>query len=289
MDFARVGKIGSFIRQKNLAFAANYKIKTGQRIVTANGTLSFSRATMYDQISAAKKKSVSAVDKARLASIKRKLLSGRKLSEAEMIFLRENDPKTYKKAKYAEDAREELKVALKSAKTKQEARQAVMQAMAKISAETSAELSSLQNGGAGGGVDMNFSGADFSAEIPAVESPDISADAEISVSANKEISADFQEVTSEISETTNTNLRAGNSLAQDDKNSDGPLDIIDKFIIAIRAVQDEWTQFSRSDEYKDLPEDFSEGGVKLKPFVPSFKAVDAVLAYRDAMNYRSAV
>lgn len=289
MDFARIGKIGSFIRQKNLAFAANYKIKTGQRIVTANGTLSFSRATMYDQISAAKKKSVSAVDKARLASIKRKLLSGKKLSEAEMIFLRENDPKTYKKARYAEDAREELKAALKSAKTKQEARQAVMQAMAKISAEASAELSSLQKGGAGGGVDMNFSGADFSAEIPAINSPDISADAEISVSANEEISADFQEVTGEISEAASKNFSAENSLAQDDKKSNSPLDIIDKFIIAIRAVQDEWQNFSRSDEYKDLPEDFLEGGVKLKVFVPNFKAIDAVLAYRDAMNYRSAI
>lgn len=287
MDFARIGKIGSFVRQKNLAFAANYKIKTGQRIVTANGTLSFSRATAFNQVASAKKKTVSAVDKARLASIKRKLLSGKKLSEAEMIFLRENDEKLYKKAKYAEEVREELKEALKSAKTKQEAQQAVTQAMVKISATASAEFSAVKNGG-GAGASMSF-GTDFSGEVPAVSSPDISADAEISVSANEEISADFQKVTGEISAATNENLSAENPLAQDKEDSDGPLDIIDKFIIAIRAVQDEWLNFSRSKEYKNLPEDFSEGGVKLKPFAPSLKAIDAVSAYRDAMNFRSAV
>ena len=282
MDFAGIGKIGNFVRQKNLAFAANYRIKTGQRIVSANGTLNFSASNMFSQVASAKKKTLSTVDKARLATIKRKLMSGKKLSEAEMNYLREKDPKMYKKAKYADDAREELKAELKSAKTKQEARQAVMRAMSKVAAEASAELSSLQNGGAGGGAagGTDFTGADFSA------------DAEISVSANEDIAADFQETAGEISEATAENFNetaTENPVAQNDENSSGPLDIIDKFIMAIRALQDEWTQFSKSDEYKELPEDFLEGKVKLKIFVPNFKATDAVLAYRDAMNFRSAV
>ena len=296
MDFAGIGKIGNFVRQKNLAFAANYRIKTGQRIVSANGTLNFSASNMFSQVASAKKKTLSTVDKARLATIKRKLMSGKKLSEAEMNYLREKDPKMYKKAKYADDAREELKAELKSAKTKQEARQAVMRAMSKVAAEASAELSSLQNGGAGGGMSggggTDFTGADFSGEVPAVDSPDISANAEISVSANENIAADFQETAGEISEATAENFNetaTENPVAQNDENSSGPLDIIDKFIMAIRALQDEWTQFSKSDEYKELPEDFLEGKVKLKIFVPNFKATDAVLAYRDAMNFRSAV
>ena len=286
MDFTRIGTIGSFIRQKNLAFAANYKIKTGQRIASANGTLNFSASNMFSQVASAKKKTLSAVDKARLATIKRKLMSGKKLSEADMNYLREKDPKTYKKAKYADDAREELKAELKSAKTKQEARQAVMRAMAKVAAEASVELSAAKNGGAGGGAagGTDFTGADFNGEVPAVDSPD--------VSANENIAADFQKTAGEISEAANENFsetRAENPVAQNDENSSSPLDIIDKFIMAIRALQDEWAQFSKSDEYKELPEDFLEGKVKPKIFTPNFKAVDAVLAYRDAMNFRSAV
>ena len=80
MDFTTIGKIGSFVKQKNLLFAANYKIKTGQRIVDANGNLSFSKASMFDQINQAQKKSQSELDKARIASIKQKLMSGKKLS-----------------------------------------------------------------------------------------------------------------------------------------------------------------------------------------------------------------
>ena len=103
MDFSGIGKIGSFVRQKNLLFAANYKIKTGQRLVDDSGRLNFTRSTMFDAVNAAQKKSLKEVDQARLAAIKQKLRSGRKLTSAEMNFLRENDTKTYKKAKYAEE------------------------------------------------------------------------------------------------------------------------------------------------------------------------------------------
>ncbi len=307
MDFTGIGKIGNFVKQKNLIFAANYKIKTGQRIVDSNGRLNFSKSTMFEQIVAAQKKSKSEVDKARLSSIKQKLLSGKKLTESEMNFLRENDPKTYKKAKYADDAREELKAALKNAKTKQEAQQALMQAMVKVAAEATAELAALKNGAAGGG------GAGAGADLGAENLPD----AEGMVSANAEMSADFQENISEISEATNQNVAENseamnqnlgetsdeNSVAQNEnpnspqENDDeefSAADIVDKFIMAMRALQDEWLQFIKSDEYKDLPENLQEEidskihGRK-KSYTPDFKAIDAILAYQSAMSAGDAV
>ena len=158
MDFAGIGKIGAFAKQKNLLFAANYRIKTGQSIVDGNGRLTLTKSTMFNSIQTSKKNSVSAADKTRLASIKAKLKSGKKLSEAEMNYLKEKDPKTYKKAKYADEAREELKNELRSAETKQEAREAVMRAVAKIAADCSADFDALK-GGAGGGI--SFGGGDM--------------------------------------------------------------------------------------------------------------------------------
>lgn len=260
MDFSGIGKIGSFVRQKNLIFAANYKIKTGQRLVDDSGRLNFTRSTMFDAVNAAQKKSLKEVDKARLALIKQKLRSGRKLTSAEMNFLRENDAKTYKKAKYAEEVREELKDALKSAKTKNEARQAVMQAMVKVSSEASAEFAALKNGGGG---EMDVGDINLGGGM---------------VSANEAISADFQAATGEISAVTSENL-SGETAAENSSN-DTSDDILDKFIIAIRALQDEWANFADSDEYKNLPED----ALDAKKFV----ALDAILAYRKSMNYRSA-
>ena len=65
MDFTTIGKVGSYIKQKNLAFAANYKIKTGQRITDGNGQLSFTQSTMFDQIQKSAKKTAADVKSAR--------------------------------------------------------------------------------------------------------------------------------------------------------------------------------------------------------------------------------
>lgn len=300
MDFAGIGKISSFVKQKNLVFAANYKIKTGQSIVNGSGGLTLTKASFFNQVQTSKKSSTSTVDKARLASIKQKLRSGKKLSAAEMNYLKEKDPKTYKKAKYADDAREELKTELKNAKTKQEARQAVMHAMAKIAADCSADFEALK-GGAGGGGGMTSGGADMNIS---------GADAPISMNVDagaENISVDSQNVTAEnsniatsenISTNENPSAQNENSLAQDNKfqvdeeESDSAFDILDKYIIAIRAVQDEWLNFIKSDEYKELPEDIFEAaefklhGVKKNKFSTT-QAADAILAYRAAMNYRA--
>ena len=164
MDFTGIGKIGTFAKQKNLLFAANYRIKTGQSIVDGSGRLTLTKSTMFSSIQTSKKKSVSAADKTRLASIKQKLKSGKKLSAAEMDYLKEKDPSTYKKAKYADEAREELKAELQQADTKQEARQAVMRAVAKIAADCSADFEALKGGAGGGGGGVNF-GGDFSVDM----------------------------------------------------------------------------------------------------------------------------
>ena len=145
MDFATMGKVGSYIKQKNLSFAANYKIRTGQRVMDNSGNLNFAETSMYDQINKATKKTEDEVKAARLRSIKQKLMNGKKLSDEEMGFLLKNDRDLYKKAKHADDAREELKSELKGAKSKQEAREILTRAMVKASAEATAELLYAKN------------------------------------------------------------------------------------------------------------------------------------------------
>lgn len=280
MDFTGIGKIGAFAKQKNLLFAANYRIKTGKSIVDGNGNLTLTRATMFNSIQSSKKNSVGAADKTRLASIKAKLKSGKKLSAAEMNYLKEKDPSTYKKAKYADEAREELKAELQQADTKQEARQAVMRAIAKIAADCSADFDALKGGAGGGGIsfggdisaDMNFGGAEnFSAENISAESlstENISS-GEVSTAEN---------LTNAENISTNENSAQNNLQVDGEEKSEGASDILDKYIYAIRAVQDEWLNFIKSDEYKDLPEDIfgTQGGKNL---------VDAILAYKKSMEY----
>jgi len=298
MDFAGIGKISSFVKQKNLVFAANYKIKTGQSIVNGNGGLTLTKASFFNQVQTSKKSSTSAADKARLAAIKSKLKSGKKLSAAEMSYLKEKDPKTYKKAKYADEAREELKAELRSAKTKQEAREAVMHAMAKIAADCTADFEALKGGaGGGGGGSMNVSGADMN--ISGTDAPismNVDAGAENisveNVSTENVSSGETSNVaTSENLSTNENSFVQGTNSTENEDSADSAADIMDKYIYAIRAVQDEWLNFMKSDEYKELPEDIFEAAemqihvIKKNKFSDS-QAADAILAYRAAMNYR---
>ena len=302
MDFTGIGKISSFVKQKNLAFAANYKIKTGQSIVNSSGGLTLTKATFFSQVQSSKKSSTSTSDKARIASIKQKLRSGKKLSAAEMNYLKEKDPNTYKKAKYADEAREELKAELKNAKTKQEARQAVMHAMAKIAADCSADFEALKGGTGGGAVSfdggdapisMNFEG---NAGAENISAENVSAE-NISFDTKNSSGDTFNATNSENLSTENSVSQNENSVAQDnkfevdDENTDSAFDILDKYIIAIRAVQDEWLNFIKSDEYKEMPEDILEAakmqiqGVK-KDKISTMQTVDAILAYKKSMDYR---
>ena len=250
MDFATIGKLGSYVKQKNLTFAAKHKIRTGQTLTNSSGNLiSFSTST-FDKLREASKASTNQAKQQKLARIKQKLKAGQKLTDEELGFLRVNDPKTYKKAKHADDAREELKAELKKAKSKSEAREAMTRAMVKASAEAMAELSALGQGGgsalAGGGGSTdtaqgnaeNFSGGELS-------SGEISAE-------NSNVDNSGENFNSAISD---DKARAG-------KNSDAETttheDIMEKYIWTIRALQDEWAHFTNSDDYKNLPEHLTD-------------------------------
>ena len=280
MNFAGIGKIGAFVKQKNLIYAANYKIKTGQSIVDSGGRLTLSKSTMFNSVQYSKKTSTSTSENARLASIKQKLKSGKKLSAAEMSYLREKDEKLYKKAKYADEAREQLKADLQSAKTKQEAQQAVMRATAKIAADCSADFEALKGNGGGGisfGENMNVGGEIFS-------SGDISSFAGTENISAENFVANTENISAEnpVAGTENFNAPNENSVNQNSaQDSDSAFDILDKYIYAIRAIQDEWLEFIKSDNYKDLPQDiFEKNEIKIS----TAKIVDALFSYKKIME-----
>lgn len=328
MDFTMIGTVGSYLKQKNLNFAANYKIKTGQRVADANGNLQFAKSSMFDQLVEANKKSVGEVDKARISSIKQKLMNGKKLSDEEMGYLREKDPKLYKKAKHADDAREELKAELKKAKTKQEARQAITQAMVKASAEATAELAAAKSALTAGGGGVSTAGyqagnevggvtAEISAEnVANAESPSL-------LSANEEIAENGEKFAGAVAEITKLKIRANQESAENiqqanaesaevEKNSDAdkkssntvqpadnsantnsPEDIMEKFLMTIRALENEWAQFTKSKTFKEMPEDYfkkAEQEVTGKKFkndyksldTPSQRILDVISAYRNS-------
>ncbi len=301
MDFTGIGKIGTFAKQKNLLFAANYRMKTGQSIVDGSGRLTLTKSTMFSQIQSSSKSSTSVADKTRLASIKQKLKSGKKLSQAEMNYLKEKDPSTYKKAKYADEAREELKEELKQATTKQEARQAVMRAVAKIAADCAADFESLQASAGGGGMSLGGANMNFGGDSAVNMNVEGAATENLNVEGGENISTGEISGVENVDATANENSAVQNenpvaqapNLQGTDENSDSAADILDKYIYAIRAIQDEWLNFIKSDEYKEMPEDIFEeaemllhGGKKSENKIANAQAVDAILAYRAAMNYR---
>ena len=275
MNFTGIGKIGAFVKQKNLIYAANYKIKTGQSIVDSGGNLTLSKSTMFNSVQYSKKTSNSTNDNARLASIKQKLKSGKKLSASEMNYLREKDEKLYKKAKYADEAREELKADLRSAKTKQEAQQAVMRATAKIAADCSADFEALKGGG--GGISFGGNTNVGGENIISTENLNIDGGEVVNVADTENFSAENPVATSETSTNENSFAQVSNS---ENENSDSAFDILDKYIYAIRAIQDEWLEFIKTDDYKDLPQDiFEKNEIKIS----NVQLVDALFAYKKSM------
>lgn len=293
MNFMTIGRVGAYLRQKNLSFAANYKIQTGQSVADSNGNLNFTQSSMFNQINASTKKTSAEVKTARLAVIKSKLMSGKKLSTEEMAYLRENDDELYKKAKHAEEKREELKSELKGAKSKKEARQILTQAMVEASAEACAELSAIGSGAAiggnvmagalsGGGVSIsmpteNFSAAtNFSMPIAEISTPTENFSANSSTSIEN-----FSANSSTPAETSSTD--AANS-TENSKQS-----IFEKFIMTVRALEDEFSNFTRSKGYKELPEDsLDDREVYIAPKFDS-KILDAVLNYRRAAQKNSSL
>lgn len=317
MDFATIGNVRTYARMANLKFAMKYRLRTGQSIVNSNGNINIGllgapRSSFVDQMMKTQKQRGDDISKKRLAAIKRKLMNGKKLSNEEMGFLLKNDSKLYNKAKRVEESREELKAALHRAKTKDEARKALMHAMMKASAECTAELDAAKSAGGGGGVaggggyaasgdvgGMAMSaGGDVSAAMPSggdtssvsnVSTADVSSQAVGDPNVGNQTVGN-QNVGNQ-NPSANKNLSNGNNFGnvnetQTSSEKDSPQDILEKFIMIIRALEDEWAQFSKSKHYKDLPEDHDDEQKigRKRPARTDYKAYDVATAYRAAMN-----
>lgn len=300
MDLAVIGTLSSYVKRKNLQFAAKHKIRTGQTLTNANGNLlSMNQTSVFKQMTESAKKSSDAAKQQKVRRIKQKLLAGQKLSEAEMGFLREADPKTYKKAKHAEEAREELKSELSRAKSKQEAREAVTRAMIKASSEAMAELTALAGGQSGGATSIN---ADISGDVSSAmnagevnPSVDVPTDNQTLSETNQSIRATGEDATAKVSETTREEISAANDEQPADnfgnkKSSDAdnqtPEDIMEKYLMTIRALEDEWARFTKSKDFKDMPETFLDTNKKIHQLdAPNKKFLDAATAYRISMNF----
>ena len=296
MDFAVMGTISSYIKQKNLNFAAKYKLKTGQTLTNSNGNLISMSTSTFDKLREASKTSTDQIKQQKIRHIKQKLKSGQKLSDEEMGFLRVNDPKTYKKAKHAEEAREELKSELKRAKSKAEAQEALSRAMLKASSSAMAELGALGQGGstcAGGSFGGNISiGGEMSAGGNISSGGEISSTGQI----GGEVSGDSSNVQNfsegQISpnnqsngQNTSVNQFDAEKNSSTQKNSDADKftaeDILEKYIWTIRALEDEWIHFTKTDTYKNLPNNLIDDEVKIRK--PNRQQITATAAYRRAM------
>lgn len=298
MDFTVIGTIKSFVKTKNLTFAAKHKIRTGQTLTNSNGNLISTSSTTFDKLRDAVKAGADKAKQAKLNRIKQKLLSGKKISDEEMAFLRANAPKLYKKAKAAEDAREDLKEELKKAKSKEEAREAMTRAMVKASTTAITELSALGGGGSAlaggsgtamqaGGDMMNISGGEVTATAEG--------NANISCAENQMPSQVNQSVqSSNQSDATAFDNPAEKNSSQENSSDElnTPEDIMEKYLMTIRALEDEWARFTNSKEYQDLPEHtvdeviiIPDKKTRRQIDAPNRKILAAAQLYRKAMMY----
>ena len=297
MDFTVIGKLSSYVKTKNLMFAAKHKIKTGQTLTNANGNLVSTGGTVsttFEKLRDAAKAGNNKAKQAKLRRIKNKLLTGKKLSDEELGFLRVNDPKLYKKAKAADEAREELKEELKHAKSKSEAREAMTRAIVKASTQAITELSALGVSGVSGqgsGVSscgdagaMNISGDAGSAmqiggSVTAADNVNLpGSETQTSVKGNQSVQS--------------PNVDNQNTQQNSDDDTKTPEDIMEKYLMIIRALEDEWAQFTNSDEYKNLPEQTIDAAThdankktRRQINATNRKVYEAATLYRKAMLY----
>jgi len=296
MNFAVIGKISSYVKTKNLTFAAKHKIRTGQTLTNSNGNFISVKNSTFDKLQEAAKASSDKAKQAKLRRIKQKLMNGRKLSDEEMGFLRVNDTKLYKKAKHAEEAREELKTELKKAKSKSEAREAMTRAMIKASTEAMAELGALgQCGGISGGGSAGDGAISFGGEGSENISNGLADVAQSQTSAENIFGKEnqtFSEVNQSIQNSGDDKADKNFSTQKNsDDDKDTPESIMEKYIMTIRALEDEWANFTKSDEYKNLPENILDDDNKKiykQIAAPNGKFLKAVAVYRNSMLYKLA-
>lgn len=288
--FEGIGKLGSYLQQRNLQFQANYKISTGQQFRTAAEIKHDYRQQMVQNVKASRDQA----NQLRTAFIKQELMNGRELSDEEMRFLKEQDPALYEKAKKAQDAREELRRELKRCKTQAQAQQAVVRAAMKVSSEAASELSSGQAMAAGGGAAGGSQAAPMMAGGKSAAAMDAgSVSAAIGTAANTGIQAAAPMSAGEVSGSPTaggleiaaagsgmaataavpaSGLAAGaagevepaaNGTAASAGNAAGagnaaPGSDTELLLMKLRALQDEWLKYSSRKEYDEMPFDETE-------------------------------
>ena len=321
--FEAIGTLHSYAQQQNLLKSVDHKKKTGvslDQLKEQAKEIARQNDSLVDKMLQAQKSADDEAAKQRIASIKNRLLAGKKLSQTEIDYLRDKDPKLYKKAKAADEARTELKAALKRAKTKQEARMALTQAMVKASSEALTEISAAK-------ANMNMAGASGASGN---QSGDISNDLSNQNQTSEQNSNQLLEENSEsiLVQTSDQNQNqtdaikmgiAGENLdesneIQEEQNSeikdsevkdldetsesektsdpnevpkssedeiDTPEDIMEKYIMIFRALENEFVEFMQTDHAKKLPEDKPKDVVK----IPTTKLHDMMNLYRIQMNF----
>ncbi|MBR1421724.1 MAG: hypothetical protein IJ575_11825 [Selenomonadaceae bacterium] len=329
--FEAIGTLHSYAQQQNLLKSVNHKKKTGvslDQLKEQAKEIARQNDSLVDKMLQAQKSADDEAAKQRIASIKNRLLAGKKLSQTEIDYLRDKDPKLYKKAKSADDARTELKAALKRAKTKQEARMALTQAMVKASSEALTEISAakanMNAAGASGNVgndlqndiqndlsnqnqtsDQNSSLIDQNQNLESNQTSEPNSEQSNTVifaqTSSDQTSSD--EIKMEIA---GENLEESNEIQNEEQNSevenldetpeseetseiqksredeiDTPEDIMEKYIMIFRALENEFVEFMKTDHAKKLPEDKPKDVVK----IPSTKLHDMMNLYRMQMNF----
>ncbi|MBQ7515281.1 MAG: hypothetical protein IJS96_03275 [Schwartzia sp.] len=318
--FQGIGKIGDYVRQHNLHLMMNHKLATGETVdLNRSKPLAVSYVSSTD-----KSRQKSAADKRRVASIKQKLKNGEKLSASDMKFLKETDSGLYRTAKTVQEAREELERDLRRAKTKGEARLAVVRAMAKVSqeAQISQGAGGMGAGGGAGGAAGNMGDAMTAGGASAVGAGETAAAAgggaapgdAANANANDDANANVNDNANKAAipdsagnaageEKTIGNNDAGegktatasekgaksapimqNLAEAPDADDGGPLPPTQ--LLVIRALQNAWTKYVRSDEFKELPADEMEEARRVvsgkrRPSQRQ-RQMAAAIAYQDA-------
>ena len=279
--FEGIGTMNSYLQMKQLRFAANYKLATGQDL---NAQKKNSKNLVESMLSAANAEATQTAEQAeamRTALIKQELMNGKELSDEEMRYLKEKAPDLYAKAQKAQKARDELKEELQHCRTKAEARRAVMHAMAKASAEASAELASARAMTAGGASAASMSGGGISAgsgaaagaataaagtasaaltaggSAAAVQTGSVGALAGAPLSAAAPVGTSSAASPAAMSGSSTTSgaasVSGGTGETADAKSRLTPQSIAEKFIMVVRAIEDTWLKYSSSKEYASLP------------------------------------
>ena len=299
--FEGIGKINNYLNMRNLKIDAQYRISTGQSLSQLQENLQ-KRQTM---MKAPKAKKTSMSDTLKINLIKDKLKQGRELSANELMYLRENDTALYRKAKNVAQAREELKRDLKTAKTKNEARSAVMRAQMKAANEALAEIAAMQNSKGGAeipsgngyeaGSEVTGGSADFQEKegltaggesLEAAVTETQTDEAEISdADAKQMLGTILQSINEAVNNATaEEKIAAENDqkTEQTDGTDNNPEDkrtvddIVEELMYKLKAIQNEWENYIKTKEYKNL----SENGETDNRNSNETILLDAVMSYK---------